>query len=41
MWCHIVIHLSLLHMIVNVDNIPGNEKGIAGKENLKVTYVQE
>ena len=41
MWCHIVKNLSVLHMIVNIDNIDGNEKAIAGNENFKVTYVQE
>ena len=38
--CHIVTHLSLLHMIV-VDNIYGNVKAIAGKENVKATYTQD
>ena len=27
-------------MIVNIDNIAGKEKAIAGKENAKVTYIQ-
>ena len=40
-WCHIVTHLSLLHMIVTTDNIDGNEKAIAGKENVKVGYIQD
>ena len=35
---HIVTHLSLAHMIVNIGNIAQNEKTIAAKENLKVTY---
>ena len=39
--CHIVTHLSLLHIIVNIDNIAGHEKAIAGKENVKVTYTQD
>ena len=26
-------------MIVNIDNITGNEKAVAGKENVKVTYI--
>ena len=34
-------NISLLHMIVNVDNIDGNEKAIARKENVKVTYIQD
>ena len=33
--CH-VLTLSLLHIIVNTDNISGNVKAIAGKD--KVTY---
>ena len=37
--CHIVTHLSILH-ILSIDNIAGNEKAIAGKENNKVTYIQ-
>ena len=28
-------------MIVNVDNIDGNEKAIARKENVKVTYIKD
>ena len=39
--CYIVTHLLLLHMIVNIDNIAGNEKAIAGKENVKVIYAQD
>ena len=41
MQCHIVTHLSLLHIRVNIDNIAGHEKAIAGKENVKVTYTQD
>ena len=40
-WVHIARHLSLLHMIVNVDNIAGNKKAIAQKEKVKVTYIQD
>ena len=36
--CQIVTHLSLVHMIVNVGNIAGNEKTIVAKENLEMTY---
>ena len=32
--CRIVAHFSLSRMIVNIDNVAGNEKTIAGKENL-------
>ena len=32
---------SLLHMIINIDNIAGNEKAFAGKQNVKVTYTQD
>ena len=28
-------------MIVNIDNIAGNEKSITGKKNIKVTYTQD
>ena len=35
--CHIVTHLSLLHMIINIGNISENEKGIAAKESIKDT----
>ena len=41
MWCHIIAHLLLLHMIVNVDNIAGNEEIIAGTEKVKVKYIQD
>ena len=33
--CHIVTHLSLLHMIIKIDNISGNEKAIAAKESVQ------
>ena len=38
---YVVTHFSLLHLMVNIDNIAGNEKAIAGKENVRVTYIQE
>ena len=28
-------------MTVNIDNIDGNDKAIAGKENAKVTYIKD
>ena len=39
--CRIVTHLSILQMIVNIDNIGGNEKAIAAKENVKMTDIQD
>ena len=39
--CHIGAHLSLWPMIVNIDNIGGNEKTIFAKDNVKVTYTQD
>ena len=29
------------HMIVNIDNIVGNERQIAAKEDVKVAYTQD
>lgn len=36
--CHIITHLSFLQMIENIGNIAVNEKAIAAKDNVKVTY---
>ena len=38
--CHIVAHCSLWPMIINIENIAGNENTIAVKENSKVPYTQ-
>ena len=32
--------ISILRMVVNIDNINGNKKAIAGKEKIKVTFPQ-
>ena len=39
--CHIVAHLLLWPMIVNIDNIGGNEKTIVAKDNVKATHTQD
>ena len=39
--CHIVTHLSLLHVIVNIVNISGNVKATGGKENVKATNTED
>ena len=39
--CYIVAHFPLWCMIVNIDNIAGNEKTIPAKESVKIAYTQD
>ena len=38
---NVLSHFSLWHLTVNINNIAGNKKTIAAKENVSVSYTQD